>query len=136
MSARQADHFSFTKLLVDDLEATAAFYKSVCGLTELARVDSAIEGRQISEIMFNATGEGAATFVLLKFVGAPKPHNDEVIIGFMTPDVEAFVQRAVAAGGSVAEEVKSMPEHGVRVAFVRDVEGHLIEVVQLLQAGQ
>lgn len=129
----QMDHFGFTKLLVDDLEATATFYKSVCGLTELARVDSEIEGRPIREIMFNATGQGAATFVLLNFVGAPKPHNDEVIIGFQTSDVEAFVQRAVAAGGSIAEDVKSMPEHGVKVGFVRDVEGHLIEVVEMLQ---
>lgn len=130
----QVDHFGFTKLLVDDLEATAAFYKTVCGLTELARVESQIAGRPISEIMFNATGEGAATFVLLKFVGAPKPHNDEVILGFQTQDVEAFMQRAVAAGGTVEEAVKAMPEHGVKVGFVRDVEGHLIEVVELLSA--
>lgn len=128
------DHFGFTKLLVDDLEATATFYKSVCGLTELARVDSEIAGRPIREIMFNATGQGAATFVLLNFVGAPKPHNDEVIIGFQTSDVEAFVQRAVAAGGSIAEDVKAMPEHGVKVGFVRDIEGHLIEVVEMLQS--
>ncbi len=130
----QMDHFGFTKLLVDDLEATATFYKSVCGLTELARVDSEIAGRPIREIMFNATGQGAATFVLLNFVGAPKPHNDEVIIGFQTSDVEAFVQRAVAAGGSIAEDVKAMPEHGVKVGFVRDIEGHLIEVVEMLQS--
>lgn len=133
MSASQPDHFGFTKLLVDDLEATATFYKSVCGLTELARVESVIAGRPISEIMFNATGQGAATFVLLKFVGSPKPHNDEVILGFQTADVLAFVQRVVAAGGTIVEEVKDMPEHGVKVGFVRDIEGHLIEVVELLR---
>jgi predicted enzyme related to lactoylglutathione lyase len=127
------DHFGFTKLVVGDLEKSAAFYKSVCELTEMARVDAAIEGRPISEIMFNATGQGAATFVLLTYKDAPTPRAGEVILGFITQDVDAFVARARAAGGSVAQEAMRQPEHGVKVAFVRDVEGHLIEVVELLK---
>jgi predicted enzyme related to lactoylglutathione lyase len=39
-----------------------------------------------------------------------------------------------AAGGRVTDPIRAMPEHRVRVAFVRDVEGHLIEVVQLDRA--
>jgi predicted enzyme related to lactoylglutathione lyase len=127
-----ADHFSFTKLLVNDLEASAAFYKAVTGVEELTRVQSNIAGREIDEIIFKATAEGAASFVLLKFVGAPKPVNDEVILGFVTPDVDAFVKRALAAGGKVTQEPYDNVEHGVRVGFVEDVEGHLIEVVQML----
>ena len=127
------DHFGFTKLIVADLERSANFYKSVCELTELARVDAAIEGRPISEIMFNATGQGAATFVLLSYADAPDPKGGEVIIGFITNDAGAFVSRAQAAGGSIAQDIVNQPEHGVKVAFVRDVEGHLIEVVELLQ---
>lgn len=126
------DHFSFTKLVVKDLEACAVFYKNVCGLTELARVDADIAGRSISEIMFNATGEGGATFVLLRFNDADQDFANEVIVGFVTPDLEAFVQRALAAGGHVVEPIRARPEHGVKVAFVQDVEGHLIEVVQML----
>ncbi|SNS74798.1 Catechol 2,3-dioxygenase [Sphingomonas laterariae] len=129
----QAAHFGFTKLLVHDLEKIGDFYKQVCGLTELYRVESEIAGRPISEILFNATGVGAATFVLLKFGGAPKPTNDEVILGFITPDVVAFVERAVAAGGKIVQEVREQREHGVKVGFVTDVEGHLIEVVEMLQ---
>jgi predicted enzyme related to lactoylglutathione lyase len=130
----QLAHFGFTKLLVDDLEKVAQFYKAVCGLTELYRVESEIAGRGIREILFNATGVGAATFVLLKFEGAPKPTNDEVILGFVTPDVAAFVDRAVAAGGRIVQEIREQPEHGVKVGFVTDVEGHLIEVVEMLAA--
>jgi lactoylglutathione lyase len=132
MTAAPTAHFGFTKLLVNDLDRTAAFYKSVCGLVETARVSDAIAGRQIEEVLFNATGEGGATFVLLKFVGAPKPTNDEVIIGFVTPDLEAFVQRACAAGGALVEGIRAVPAHGVKVAFVTDIEGHLLEVVQML----
>lgn len=125
------DHFGFTKLVVGDLEKCASFYKSVCELTEHARVDASIDGRPISEIIFNPT-QGATAFVLLTFVGAAAPQADEVILGFITPSVDAFVARARAAGGSVVQEAVNQPEHGVRVAFVRDVEGHLIEVVETL----
>jgi len=127
------NHFGFTKLVVGDLEAAADFYTSVCELTEMARIDSAIEGRPISEIMFNTTGEGAATFVLLTYNGAPAPKAGELILGFITKDIDAFASRVVAAGGRVAEQATPRPQHGVKVAFVRDPEGHLIEVVEPLQ---
>lgn len=100
MTTKTADHFSFTKLLVKDLEGTAKFYKEVCGLTELARVESVIAGRPIKEIMFNATGEGAATFVLLTFTDTQQALSDEVILGFMTTDLPAFVERVKRAGGA------------------------------------
>ncbi|HLG90146.1 MAG TPA: VOC family protein [Alphaproteobacteria bacterium] len=128
-----ADHFGFTKLVVGDLEKSAAFYKSVCGLVERTRVESEINGRTIREILFNATAPNAGTFVLLSFTDSPKPAAGETILGFMTPDLSGFVDRARAAGGSVAQDIKTAPEHGVKVAFVRDVEGHLIEVVELLR---
>ncbi len=128
-------HFGFTKLLVDDLERSAAFYKSVCGLVETGRVDAAIGGREISEILFAPTGQGGATFVLLKFIGAPVTHKDEVILGLITDQVDAFVERVKAAGGALVDPPRDDVEHGVRVAFVTDVEGHLIEVVQLLAGG-
>ena len=129
---QNTNHFSFTKLLVNDLEASAAFYKAVCGLTELGRVDAEIAGRGISEILFNATGEGGATFVLLKFTDTDRVYSDEVIIGFVTDDLQAFVERAIAAGGGVVAPIHEQREHGVKVAFVEDIEGHLLEVVEML----
>ena len=124
--------FGFTKLVVADLEKSTAFYKSVCGLVEQARVDDKIAGRAISEILFNPATPGGATFVLLAYPDAPKPASGEVILGFATDDVDAFVARVRAAGGAVAEEAASRPDHGVRVAIVKDIEGHLIEAVQML----
>ncbi|ATB32265.1 VOC family protein [Melittangium boletus] len=132
MKSTSNTKFGFTKLLVDNLEASAAFYKSVCGLVETRRVDATIAGRNIREILFAPGHEGGATFVLLKFLDAPKPTTDEVILGFMTDDIDAFVERAKAAGGAVAQSSSTTVEHGLKVAFVTDVEGHLIEVVQLL----
>jgi predicted enzyme related to lactoylglutathione lyase len=122
----------FTKLVVADLDKTAAFYKSVCGLTEQARVDDRLGGRAISEIIFAPAYQGGASFVLLTYPDAPKPSSGEVILGFATPDVDAFVGRVLAGGGAVVDAAASRPEHGVRVAIVKDPEGHLIEVVQML----
>lgn len=133
MTQNSTAHFGFTKLLVQDLEKSAKFYTEVCGLTELHRVDAQIAGRPISEIMFNATGPGAAMFVLLKFLDDEGSTGRDVVLGFQTDDVAAFVQRAVDAGGSIVDRVRDNPEHGVMVGFVSDPEGHLIEVVQVTE---
>lgn len=130
-----SDHFGFTKLIVIDLDKVADFYKAVFGLSELARVESNVAGRAISEIMFHPTAEGGASFVLLKFLDQKAASASEVILGFQAVNVDAAVERALAAGGKLVDPVRNMPEHGVRVAFIEDVEGHLIEVVELLGTG-
>jgi predicted enzyme related to lactoylglutathione lyase len=131
--ARTADaNFSFTKLLVNDLDKVAEFYKSVCGLVEQMRFDSTIKGRPISEITFLPTYPGGGSLTLLKFIDAPKPTNDELILGFTTDDLDAFVARVEAAGGRISDPIRTMADMNLRVAFAQDNEGHLMEVVQLL----
>ncbi|MFG1229927.1 VOC family protein [Xanthobacter wiegelii] len=125
-------HFGFTKLVVTDLEAAATFYKSVAGLTELVRIDEEIAGQKISEILFKPNYEGAATYALLKFHGPAATGAGDVILGFVTDNVDAFLERAVTAGGTLVDPARDMPHHGVRVGFVKDHEGHLLEVVQML----
>jgi len=128
--------FSFTKLVVQDLEKTADFYKAVFGLTEMARVDAAVAGRKISEILFQPPFQGAANLILFKFLDREAPAQEEVILGFIVDDLDAMIERAKAAGGAVVDPPYDDVEHGVRVAFVTDVEGHLMEVVQLLAPAQ
>jgi predicted enzyme related to lactoylglutathione lyase len=128
----QKAHFGFTKLIVENLEASATFYKEVCGLTEMARVSAGVNDRKIEEIIFSPTEEGGATLVLWKWLDRASPVVDEVIIGFQTSDLAAFVDRATAAGAKIVSDIKDMPEHGVKVAFISDPENHLLEVVELL----
>jgi len=123
-------HFGFTKLQVGDLEKCAAFYKDVCGLVEATRVNTESAGRKLSEILFAPTAPGGATFVLIHYYDAPAPVSGELILGFTTRDIDAFVARVSAAGGAIERAPYAIPEMKLRVAFVRDVEGHLIEVVQ------
>lgn len=132
-AARTSDaHFGFTKLVVHDLEKAHSFYTEVCGLVELFRYDSEIAGRPITEIGYAPTEEAGASFALLKFLDAPGPASNELILGFTTDDITGFVSRAETAGGRVTDPIRNMTDLNLKVAFVEDTEGHLIEVVQTL----
>jgi lactoylglutathione lyase len=122
--------FMFTKLLVDDLEAAAAFYTSVCGVIEMHRVEAEILGRKVHEIVYMPTYQGGPMFILAKFSGGPKPASDEVILGFATKDLDALLSRAEAAGGRVLEKSAADHPSGFRHAFVADPEGNPLQISQ------
>ena len=122
--------FAFTKLVVGDLDRCAAFYEAVCGVRPRARIEGHITGRPITEIVYEPTSAGGASLVLLAYDGEPKPASGEIIVGFASADAEAFVARAVAAGGTLVEAVRDAPELRLKVGFAGDPEGHLIEVIE------
>lgn len=122
--------FVFTKLIVGDLEKSAAFYKAVAGLTEVQRIDAVIGGRSITEIILAGNPPGPATLILFAYHDTPNPPAGDSILGFETRDIAAFVARVVAAGGSIVQDVVSLPEMALKYAFVKDNEGHLIEPLE------
>ena len=89
--------FAFTKLVVDDLDASLAFYAAVCGASEMQRITAAIAGEPIEEIICS-TASGAG-IILLKYLERPAPASGEVILGLMTADMTATFAQATAAGG-------------------------------------
>ncbi len=128
-NAGLASH-TFTKLVVDDLEAMVRYYGAVYGLTEMMRFQAEIDGSPIDEIMLGADGTRAG-LILLTFLDRGTPPNGEVIVGFTTDDIEALFERAVAAGGTVRGEIHDPGVQGAAlVGFLADPEGHLAEVVQ------
>lgn len=124
----------FTKLVVDDLEAIADYY---CSVFDLHRgfhetFESGIGGEPIEEIALTAApGDRWGTLTLLKFLNRPAAKDDGAIIGFTTSDLEALLERVRLSGGQLVGEIKEMPRLGIRVAFTRDPEGHLNELVEL-----
>jgi outer membrane receptor protein involved in Fe transport len=105
------------------------------GLVDGARVTrdkSASSGGPIDEITFRCTGRGGPSLTLIKFLDRSSPPLGETILGFHTADIDALVERARLAGGALARPICDIPDHGVRVGFVADPEGHLIEVVSRL----
>lgn len=125
--------FSFTKLFVQDLEKLAAYYQEVFGLNSLQRFQAQIAGDPIDEIMMGPGQQlSAESLVLIKYMQRPCPSPGEAIVGFTTSDVAAVVARARKAGGMVVQDVTELKEFGIKFAFVKDPEGHLAEVVQML----
>ena len=122
--------YSFTKLVVHDLEAMARYYADVYGLTQLQRVQAEIDSAPIDEIILGREGAYAG-LILLQWVGQDPPPVGEVILGFTTSDLAALVERAVGAGGAVRDAPHEVAAAGgLLVGFLTDPEGHLAEVVQ------
>lgn len=117
-------------LAVNDLEKSATFYKTVCGLTEMARINAQLGGRDIIEVLFNFRGEGPATFMLLKHSIPFTPPTDETMIFFATEDIQAFFERAVKHGAEVVDAPLYRADYGVASTLLRDLEGHLFGAIE------
>ena len=133
-ASRPESTYAFTKLVVGDLDRTADFYKAVFDYRELQRVSSAVAGEPIEEIILirGADMAGEVTLVIWRWPGRPAPRDSDVIPGFITTDIDTVFARAEAAGGRIVQTPRNMPDHGVRVGFIADVDARLIEVVQML----
>ena len=130
VAASSLGHFSFTKLTVQDLDASVAFFQAVCGMRIKYRTTATINDRKAEEVVLDGAGEGEPTLVLWKWLDRKFEPNGEVVLGFLTPDIEAFVDRTKAAGGKVILPIQHNPDQGFSVAIVADPEGHEIEVIQ------
>ena len=130
MTEKRISAVAFAKLVVNDLDAMAGFYRAVCGYGEGQRIEDAIAGRPITEIIF-AKPEGGAELVLLTFTDGPPPSPSGVMIAYDTNDIDAFQARVLAAGGSVVEAIKALEFGGnrMRIGIFADIEGYLLEVL-------
>lgn len=118
---------ALTKLVVDDIEKAKAFYEAVCGVKEGRRIQAGEGQNAITELIMEAEKPGGATLVLYTEHNIPTPKPGSSILVFETDDVEAFVQRTVAAGGSVKQPTTNLPDFGLSYALVYDPEGHILE---------
>ena len=122
--------YAFTKLVVRDLDAMTRYYGEVYGLTPIQRVQAKIDGAPIDQITLGRDGAYAG-LILLHWTDQDAPPSGDVILGFLSGDVDALFARAVAAGGTVRAAPAAVEEAGGRVVgFVQDPEGHLAEVVE------
>lgn len=126
-------HFSFTKLVVHDLETMSDYYQRVYGLREFDRIQAAIGDDPIDEIMLGVdSAYGPGSIMLLKFVERPAPAPGAVILGFQTDDLDALVERTLAHGGTLHSGIDESQVAPVRVAFTVDPEGNPAECVQMV----
>lgn len=126
--------YAFAKTFVHDLDAMAKFYEQVFGLIPFNRHQDEMFGRAIDEITYQASYAGGPALTLIKYVDSKGPTAGESVQGFVTQDLQALCQRAEAAGGSVPEPIREITEFGLKVAFVLDPEGHVNEVIEMLNS--
>lgn len=133
MSELRQPVLGFTKIIVADVDRMFDFYAHVFGVEQHRRVQAGSGDEAIDEIISRPVGHpGGPTLIMKRYLNRPAPAPGELQLGFIVPNVDNVVAAAIAAGGTVAKAARDMPEHGIRVAFIHDVEGHTIEAVQML----
>jgi catechol 2,3-dioxygenase-like lactoylglutathione lyase family enzyme len=122
--------FGYTLLYVPDVLKSVEFYERAFGLARRFVADPA----QYAELETGATTLGFVHMDLARSnlpggfrenrLGEP-PAGIE--IGFLTPDVEGAYRKAVEAGAKAEAPAKTKP-WGQVVAYVRDLDGVLVEL--------
>jgi len=134
--------FHHIALSAIDFDATVKFYMEVLGFKRAYGwgVDGRANGERDSRAVMLDTGDGNYLEV---FAGSKRASSDEVPEGALlhfalrTNDAAAALERARAAGAVVTMEPKSVipnnadePKQTFTVAFVRGLDGELIEFFQ------
>uniref|UniRef100_UPI002455644F VOC family protein n=1 Tax=Nocardia farcinica TaxID=37329 RepID=UPI002455644F len=122
--------YAFTKILVDDLAAQFAFYSSVFGRVERTRYEFDDRADPLAEIIMTSPDGTEQSLVLLHYKNRPAPAPGSAVIGFEVSGLDEVVRRAEEAGATVSEPPTTMTDIGIRVAFVHDPEGHLLELFE------
>jgi len=117
-------------LVVEDLDRALAFYTEVLGLALGHRTGA------YAQLATGATRIGlyerdAMGALLGRPLAAPDPDRAGFELGFLVPDCDAAYADLVARGATPAVEPADRP-WGQRTAYVRDPDGHLVELAQAL----
>ena len=125
--------FSFTKIVVGDIDAAERFYTDVMGMKRVLRFQTGEGEFELDEVIMSSSGayEGGHNLIVIRYLNQPAPTPGEGIFGFTVKDVDATITAVLAAGGTLHRPVRHLAEHGIKVAFVKDPEGHMLELVEM-----
>jgi uncharacterized glyoxalase superfamily protein PhnB len=127
--------FGYTILYVEDVEKSIVFYENAFGFSR----KFIAPGNDYGEL---STGETTLSFASKALAKqnlnegfqesniTNKPFAIE--IGFITDNVEELVQKSISVGAILVTEPKQKP-WGQIVAYVRDLDGFLIEICTEVQ---
>lgn len=127
--------FGYTILYCRDVAATVAHYEAAFGLKQAFFHDSGLYAEM-------ATGETALAFAANDLAEmndvAIRPNNPKHLpggfeIAFVDPDVPGAYARAIANGATPVKPPEMKP-WGQIVAYVRDIDGCLVELASPLPA--
>jgi predicted enzyme related to lactoylglutathione lyase len=136
MENAMALSLSFTKIHVQDAASAEQFYAAALGLETVARIEEPEGEHAMLEVIMTvpARSATAANLILVSYPNRPRPAPGEAVTGFMVADLEAALEKSVAAGATIETPVTEVPEHGLRLAFIRDPQGHRVELLERTDA--
>ena len=113
---------------VSDLRASSDFYTSVFGLSFVTKLSLP----SMDEIILSMGGRGAALVLMCHTDGVVRDlANTGGKVVFYVADPAATVDLARGRGAEVVREATPVPEFADAViAFVKDPDGHLVEILQ------
>lgn len=122
--------FAYTILYVNDVVSSIAFYENAFGFTRKFITPDHSYGELLTgdTTLSFASIELAKTNLKDGFIESTlqnKPFAQE--IGFTTENVEEAYENALNAG-AIAEAAPAFKSHGQTVAYIRDLDGFLIEI--------
>lgn len=126
--------FAFTKMVVANLEAAEQFYCQTLGLSRVTYIEFGEGLGQLQEVILTVpnAATGAAQLNLIRYPNKPIPAPGETVIGFMVSDVDATVAAMAEAGARITVPVVEMADHHLKLAYLTDLDGHIIEIIQTL----
>lgn len=127
-----ATGFTFTKIVVADLDRAVNFYRDAVGLKLLNRFTAEGSDYAQEEAVMVGGSDRGPMLLLVRYLSRPTPPAGAAWTGFSVDDLPATVAAIEAAGGKVVIPIKAVPEHKVTVCVVEDPEGHLIELTTAL----
>ena len=129
-----ASQFSFTKIVVSDVDAAQRFYCDVLGLALVLRFQTGEGEFELDEAILSANGayDGGHNLIVIRYINQPAPKPGEGIFGFTVEDVDATITAVFGAGGTLDRPPPLLAEHGVKGGFGEGPEGHLLEVVGMV----
>jgi lactoylglutathione lyase len=114
-------------LNVTDLERSERFYVDVLGLEVLTRVDTP----EVREIILGSSSGGSQLLLAQHADGrAVEAGGGMWKVYLDTDDSDAMFRRAVEAGAEPVAEPRHLERFKVTIAFIRDHDGHLLELGQ------
>ena len=122
----ELDAADYVVLVVEDLDRALEFYTGVLGLP-LGHRSGPYAQLATGRTRIALFAREAMAQTLGTELAAPEPHAPAFELGFKVRDVDAAFRELVAAGAPSVTPPTDRP-WGQRTAYVRDPDGHLIEL--------
>ena len=126
-------NLDYVVLVVDDLDAALAFYVGVLGFA-LGHRSGPYAQLETGSTRLGLYERGAMAETLGRRLVPPSPDAPGFELGCKVDDCDAAYAQLVASGGEPVTEPTDRA-WGQRTAYVRDPDGHLVELAQDLGSG-